>query len=148
MEIKTDRLYSESHEWVLFENDTTALIGVTDFAQSELGDHRQATEGMRQAVEQLEEGIQGVTAELARIQEQSGREETDAQAMKGKTETLKASTGVDTGMKGYEKETNCVVVTKGSEGYCKKDATAPAVSPAASVSPAAPVSPVSPANKK
>lgn len=67
---------------------------------------------------------------------------------KGKTETLKASTGVDTGMKGYEKETNCVVVTKGSEGYCKKDATAPAVSPAASVSPAAPVSPVSPANKK
>ncbi len=38
MEIKTDRLYSESHEWVLFENDTTALIGVTDFAQSELGD--------------------------------------------------------------------------------------------------------------
>lgn len=38
MEIKNDRLYSESHEWVLFENDTTALIGVTDFAQSELGD--------------------------------------------------------------------------------------------------------------
>ncbi len=38
MEIKTDRQYSESHEWVLFENDTTATIGVTDFAQSELGD--------------------------------------------------------------------------------------------------------------
>ena len=38
MEIRDDRLYSESHEWVLFENDTTALIGVTDFAQSELGD--------------------------------------------------------------------------------------------------------------
>lgn len=38
MEIKNDRLYSESHEWVLFENDSTALLGVTDYAQSELGD--------------------------------------------------------------------------------------------------------------
>lgn len=38
METKTDRLYSKSHEWVLFENDTTALIGISDFAQSELGD--------------------------------------------------------------------------------------------------------------
>ena len=38
MEIKNDRLYSESHEWVLFENDTTATVGVSDFAQSELGD--------------------------------------------------------------------------------------------------------------
>ena len=39
---------------------------------------------------------------------------------KGKTETVKAATGVETGMKGFEKETNCVVVTKGSEGFCKK----------------------------
>ena len=38
MEIKNDRLYAESHEWVLFENDTTATIGLSDFAQSELGD--------------------------------------------------------------------------------------------------------------
>ena len=38
MEIKTDRLYSESHEWVLFENDTAATVGLSDFAQSELGD--------------------------------------------------------------------------------------------------------------
>ena len=38
MEIRTDRMYTESHEWVLFENDTTATIGLTDFAQSELGD--------------------------------------------------------------------------------------------------------------
>jgi len=38
MKIKTDRLYSKSHEWVLFENDTVATIGLTDFAQSELGD--------------------------------------------------------------------------------------------------------------
>ena len=39
---------------------------------------------------------------------------------KGKTESIKVSSGVETGMKGFEKETNCVVVTKGSEGFCKK----------------------------
>ncbi|MEP7149680.1 MAG: hypothetical protein ABI857_12440 [Acidobacteriota bacterium] len=38
----------------------------------------------------------------------------------GKAETIKTATGSDTGMKGFEKETNCVVVTKGSEGFCKK----------------------------
>ena len=38
----------------------------------------------------------------------------------GKTETIKAATGAETGMKGFERETNCVVVTKGSEGFCKK----------------------------
>jgi len=54
----------------------------------------------------------------------------------GKTETVKAATGVETGMKGYENETNCLVVTKGSEGFCKKvetgTATAPVSSPASS----------------
>ena len=38
----------------------------------------------------------------------------------GKVETIKTVSGADTGMKGFEKETNCVVVTKGSEGFCKK----------------------------
>lgn len=38
----------------------------------------------------------------------------------GKTESIRAATGVETGMKGFEKETNCVVVTKGSEGFCRK----------------------------
>jgi glycine cleavage system H protein len=38
MEIKKDRMYSESHEWVLFETDTSATVGLSDFAQSELGD--------------------------------------------------------------------------------------------------------------
>jgi hypothetical protein len=61
---------------------------------------------------------------------------------KGKVESVKGATGVETGMKYLEKETNCVVVTKGSEGFCKKaDAatkpvtpvtTSPAASPAAS----------------
>ena len=52
---------------------------------------------------------------------------------KGKAETVKAATGAETGMKYLEKETNCVVVTKGSEGFCKKaDASAkPADAPAA-----------------
>lgn len=49
---------------------------------------------------------------------------------KGKTETVKAATGAETGMKYLEKETNCVVVTKGSEGFCKKAETAPTASPA------------------
>ena len=38
MEIKNDRMYTQSHEWVLFENDTTATVGLSDYAQSELGD--------------------------------------------------------------------------------------------------------------
>ncbi len=38
----------------------------------------------------------------------------------GKTETIKAATGAETGMKYLEKETNCLVVTKGREGFCKK----------------------------
>ncbi len=38
----------------------------------------------------------------------------------GKTETIKTASGAETGMKGFEKETNCVVVTKGNEGFCKK----------------------------
>lgn len=58
----------------------------------------------------------------------------------GKTETVKTATGPETGMKWLEKETNCLVVTKGSEGFCKKaDTTAPATTPAASpaISPSA-----------
>lgn len=31
-------LYSESHEWVKMLDDGTALVGITDFAQDELGD--------------------------------------------------------------------------------------------------------------
>jgi hypothetical protein len=38
----------------------------------------------------------------------------------GKTETIKSATGAETGMKGFEKETNCLVITKGSEGFCRK----------------------------
>lgn len=36
-EIKDDRYYVKSHEWILIEGDT-AYIGITDYAQDELGD--------------------------------------------------------------------------------------------------------------
>ncbi len=30
--------YTKSHEWVKYIDDTTALVGLTDYAQSQLGD--------------------------------------------------------------------------------------------------------------
>lgn len=37
MELRNELLYSKSHEWIKLEGDT-ATIGLTDYAQSELGD--------------------------------------------------------------------------------------------------------------
>ena len=37
MEIKDNLKYTENHEWVLIEDDI-AIVGITDYAQSELGD--------------------------------------------------------------------------------------------------------------
>lgn len=37
MEIRDELRYSEDHEWVLVDGDV-AVIGITDYAQSELGD--------------------------------------------------------------------------------------------------------------
>ena len=37
MNIPSDLLYSEDHEWVKLE-DEIAIVGITDFAQRELGD--------------------------------------------------------------------------------------------------------------
>ncbi len=37
MDIPEDLQYTEEHEWVLVEDDV-AIIGITDYAQSELGD--------------------------------------------------------------------------------------------------------------
>ena len=31
-------LYTESHEWVLFADDGTSAVGITDYAQDQLGD--------------------------------------------------------------------------------------------------------------
>jgi len=38
MNFPSDLHYTEDHEWLRVEDDGTATIGVTDFAQSELGD--------------------------------------------------------------------------------------------------------------
>ncbi len=37
MEIPEDLLYTEEHEWIYVEGDT-AIVGITDYAQGELGD--------------------------------------------------------------------------------------------------------------
>ncbi len=37
-ETPNDRIYSEQHIWLLLESDNIAKIGMTDYAQSELGD--------------------------------------------------------------------------------------------------------------
>jgi len=38
MKIDKDLKYTKTHEWVKFSDDTTALIGITDYAQEHLGD--------------------------------------------------------------------------------------------------------------
>ncbi|WP_373484412.1 glycine cleavage system protein GcvH [Acetobacterium sp.] len=37
MNIQNDRLYAKSHEWIKFEDDGTATIGISDFAQHAMG---------------------------------------------------------------------------------------------------------------
>lgn len=37
MTILNDRLYAKSHEWIKFEDDGTAAIGISDFAQHAMG---------------------------------------------------------------------------------------------------------------
>jgi glycine cleavage system H protein len=37
MNVPPDLLYTKEHEWVLVDNDT-ATVGITDYAQQELGD--------------------------------------------------------------------------------------------------------------
>ncbi len=37
-EIRSDLHYTEEHEWVLRTGDDTVRVGITDFAQSSLGD--------------------------------------------------------------------------------------------------------------
>ena len=38
MNIPSNLMYTKSHEWVEFLNDTTARVGITEFAQYGLGD--------------------------------------------------------------------------------------------------------------
>jgi len=59
-------------------------------AQSELDEHGRTAEGVRQAIEQLDESIADVENELKRIEAISGREQLGAEAMKEKTTRLSA----------------------------------------------------------
>jgi glycine cleavage system H protein len=38
MNYPSELKYTKDHEWLLLNNDGTAKVGITDFAQSELGD--------------------------------------------------------------------------------------------------------------
>lgn len=38
MNFPAELRYTEEHEWIKLLDDNTALVGITDFAQSELGD--------------------------------------------------------------------------------------------------------------
>ena len=38
MNFPAELKYTKDHEWVKMLDDTTALVGISDFAQSELGD--------------------------------------------------------------------------------------------------------------
>ena len=38
MTFPEDLKYSKTHEWIRYEDETTAYIGITDFAQDQLGD--------------------------------------------------------------------------------------------------------------
>ncbi|MEK9659117.1 MAG: glycine cleavage system protein GcvH [Chloroflexota bacterium] len=38
MDLPADRRYSKEHEWALHQPDGTVLVGITEFAQHELGD--------------------------------------------------------------------------------------------------------------
>jgi glycine cleavage system H protein len=38
MNIPNNLMYTKTHEWIEFKEDNVALIGITDFAQGELGD--------------------------------------------------------------------------------------------------------------
>lgn len=61
--------------------------------------------GLDKKVESFEGTAKGDTIEFKR---------------KDKVETIKSATAEETGMKWLQGEKNCVVITKGSEGYCKK----------------------------
>jgi glycine cleavage system H protein len=38
MNIPKNLMYTKTHEWIELKEDNVALVGITDFAQSELGD--------------------------------------------------------------------------------------------------------------
>ena len=59
-------------------------------AQSELDEHRASVEALREAVAQLEESLAEIDTELKRLEEQTGREQLDADALNQRTEEISA----------------------------------------------------------
>lgn len=82
MNIPEDLLYTKDHEWVRFEGDV-AIVGITDFAQSELGDivfveieslgqtlDREAVFGSVEAVKTVSDLYLPVAGEIIEVNEQ------------------------------------------------------------------------------
>lgn len=81
MNIPADLLYTKDHEWVRIEGDT-ATVGITDFAQSELGDivfveietlgqtlEREAVFGSVEAVKTVSDLYLPVSGEIVEVNE-------------------------------------------------------------------------------
>ena len=43
MNFPKNLMYTKTHEWVLFAEDGTATVGITDYAQDQLGDRCSST---------------------------------------------------------------------------------------------------------
>lgn len=63
-------------------------------AQQELQQHRAAAQGLRSAIEQLEESLAGIAAELERIASQTDAEQMGTEEMNARTQELSDALGV------------------------------------------------------
>ena len=72
MNFPAELKYSRDHEWVKMLDDTTALVGITDFAQSELGDEVLAGETACdvESVKAVSDVMSPVTGVIAEVNEE------------------------------------------------------------------------------
>jgi glycine cleavage system H protein len=83
MNIPTDLKYTSNHEWIKDNGDGTGTLGITDFAQSELGDvvfvelehagsevKKEARFGTIEAVKTVSDLFAPVTGEITEINDQ------------------------------------------------------------------------------
>lgn len=83
MNVPADLKYTREHEWVKDNGDDTITVGVTDFAQSELGDivfvelepegstfHKDDTFGTVEAVKTVSDLFSPVDGEIIEVNEQ------------------------------------------------------------------------------
>ncbi len=84
MKNPSELMYTASHEWVKFVDDTTAYVGLTDFAQGALGDivyanlpsvldcvEADAPMGDIESIKTVSDIISPVTGEVADINEEA-----------------------------------------------------------------------------